>query len=350
MYPKNNNKIEKWTRINAVNWDKKWSKFSLDQYTDDILSSLKSERNWEKSETLSHYYLSSVLAKSIPTIEKFLSSNKKLDSYIWDYDMFVMSLLSFMLTSFKESFMGKKWNSWKNCLKSITNDTLNQILWTWERNLLRNYVTILNGPSDLSTEKIITEIRNWILHTHYIVCSEWLVIRNPQNSNPKIHPYNFEAIVKPELLWLLIGLGPILDKKKYSITADFNPEIFDIPHNFDEIIDKIHFTKNIIRDNDSIIKEDFVLNVKQYNLLKHFYENKKVKMSVSNLRVSAWFLKGMPEPLMYEILYTILNKYTYKWLDLNELFWDIFKNMSPWDRLSDYALFSIQDPQKKFFN
>ena len=85
----------------------KWKNFPLkiEDYHKIITRLFYFWSNIEDLENLSHYYSSESIAKTIPHIEKFLSWNKPLNIHDWNYELFFMSVIPFIFTSYKELYM-----------------------------------------------------------------------------------------------------------------------------------------------------------------------------------------------------------------------------------------------------
>lgn len=305
----------------------KWKDFPLkiEDYQKIITRLFYFWSNIEDLEKLSHYYSSESIDKTIPHIKKFLSWNKPLNIHDWNYELFFMSVIPFIFTSYKELYMWKKWSTYENYRSKINNDDLNNIPENFFN--LKN-INIIEGPKNLSKKQIINEIRNAIEHTRYISFPGWIYINNPKTTDPKIHDHNFKAVIEYKFLQQFIFIAPLITKKDHKIYIEKcdNIWILDSRKIYNEIENTIKFGRLISNeDTSNITQTEYKPTQKIQKLIESFYTQNKKKVSCDNLSYIASFLEDPPEITMYEILWTIRKwKYERKWMNLNDFIKETF--------------------------
>ena len=288
-------------------------------------------------EKLSHYSTAKKLYQLIPNIDKFLSSSKTLKScFKWNIDDFYflyMSLLPSIFSSFKELFMGK--TSRENYLNRLNDEDLQELS------------NIKINPSDLSKKQTISEIRNALNHTHYVPGKEELYIKNPKNSDPKIHAFDFEADVPYSFLVHFIMLTQTYFRKAdyYEFKIDDQELVEDLWENsrnvkYEDVKDKIHILQgvnkyklwnNVWEDlKKEVVTKEVTRSEQVENLLSKYFTNHKLDQQ--NLCYVAESLSKAPEIHMWTIFSTIVNNELewsnkYKWLNSTELINDVYERM-----------------------
>jgi len=288
-------------------------------------------------EKLSHYCTSKKLYESIPNIDKFASSKKTLNScFNWKIDDFYflyMALLPSIFSSFKELYMGK--TSWENWLNRLNDEDLQELS------------SIKVTPNDLSKKQIVSEIRNALNHTHYVPGKEELYIKNPRNSDSKIHAYDFEADVPYSFLIHFILLTQVYYRKAdyYEFKIDDQELLEDLWENkrsikYEDVKDKIHFfhsvNKEKLWDADGksskkvLTGKEVGYSEQEENIIWKYFSSHK--LNKKNLRYISEFLIRPPEIQMWEIFSAIAyNEIVwsnrYKWLNCTELIDDVYEQM-----------------------
>jgi hypothetical protein len=154
-----------------------------------------------------------------------------------------MALMPQIFSSFKELYMGKK--SRQDSLNKLNDEDLQE---------LKN---ISVTPNNLSNKQIISEIRNALNHTHYVPGREELYIKNPKDSNPRIHARDFEASVPYTFLLDFITLTDIHFRKSDCFEFIIKDEgllddMYDNDNNknikYEDIKDKIQFFHGVTND------------------------------------------------------------------------------------------------------
>lgn len=291
-------------------------------------------------ERLSHHLTIKKLYEGIPNIDKFASSQKTLKScFKWDIDemwAFYMALLPQIFSSFKELYMGK--TSRQDSLNKLNDEDLQELK------------DISVTPNNLSNKQIISEIRNALNHTHYVPGKDELYIKNPKNSNPRIHARDFEASVPYTFLLDFITVTQVYFRKTdcFEISCDDQELLKDMHDNnknikYEDIKDKIQFFQGVTTDNfwnenhdlseKREVRKEVVRSEQLENLLWKYFSSHN--LDLKNLRYISESLIKPPENHMWEILETIIRREMFlgnrcKWLNSVELLDNVYKNMIIW--------------------
>lgn len=290
-------------------------------------------------ERLSHHLTIKKLYEGIPNIDKFASSQKTLKScFKWDIDemwAFYMALLPQIFSSFKELYMGK--TSRQDSLNKLNDEDLQELK------------DISVTPNNLSNKQIISEIRNALNHTHYVPGKDELYIKNPKNSNSRIHARDFEANVPYTFFLDFIRVTQTYYRKSdwYDFLVEDEELLNDIFNNknikYEDVSDKIQFFQIVTKDkfwNENYdnsekgeVKKELIRSEQLENLLLKYFSNHN--LDFKNLRYISESLIKPPEIHMWEILETIIRREMFlgnrcKWLNYGELVDDVYKNMILW--------------------
>lgn len=288
-------------------------------------------------ERLSHYCTVKKLYESIPNIDRFASSSRTLKScFKWNIDdmyFLYMALLPSIFSSFKELYMGK--TSRENSLNKLNDADLQEL----------NDIAV--APTDLSKKQIISEIRSALNHIHYVPGKEELYIKNPKNTDPKIHARDFEADVPYSFFIHFIMLTQRYFRKGdfYEFKIDNQELEEDLWENqknikYEDVKDKIHIFQGVNKyklwngiwedlDNE-IVKKEMSRSEQLENLISKYFSSHK--LDNKNLCYIAESLIRPPEIHMWEIFSAIINNQLgwnnkYKWMNSTELTNDVYEEM-----------------------
>lgn len=65
--------------------------------------------------------------------------------------------------------------------------------------------------------RLLSEIKNWIAHDHYLICKEWIYINNPQSSTHKI---DFEALISRKFFDIIYKIATYNNRRPYAVFMD----------------------------------------------------------------------------------------------------------------------------------
>lgn len=193
-------------------------------------------------EKISHYKMAQWLHEEIANIDVFFKWKRTLNSCArWNFRNLRSIILISMFTSYKENYMAEKWYSWENWLSQIKNEDLTELQ-------VSRRITIINAPADKlsSDQRIISQIRNALDHTHYFL--EWniIYIRSPQTG--------FEAKVPLDFLCDFITLVQKKGRREpwYGIYTDDPSIYYPNDYKFDDIKNKVHYYISVNSDKEHL--------------------------------------------------------------------------------------------------
>jgi hypothetical protein len=161
-----------------------------------------------------------------------------------------MALFPSMFSSFKELYMGK--TSRQDSLNRLTDEDLQK---------LKDFSVT---PNNLSKKQIISEIRNALNHIHYVPGKDEVYIKNPKNSNPKIHARDFEASVPYTFFLDFISVTQDCFRKSdcFEFLIEDQELLEDVSDNnknvkYEDVKDKIQFFQTVTTGNSLDENHDF---------------------------------------------------------------------------------------------